>query len=113
MIERLSNDFLLKRIKADSLMPNQSKDVERLVAEIDDRIKGIEQSIYEIKTNRNEASVAGVSVRVEREYNELVSLITNSYREGKLPKEVYEQYLEVLNKVVELEQEEQRINKLE
>ena len=112
VIERLSNDLLLKRIKADSLMPNQSKDVERLVAEIDDRIKGIEQSIYEMKTNRNEASVAGVSVRVEREYNELVSLITNSYREGKLPKEVYEQYLEVLNKVVELEQEEQRINKL-
>lgn len=112
VIERVNNDILLKRIELDNLMPNNSKEVERLIAEIDDRIKGIEQSVYEIKTNKNEASVAGVSVRVEREYNELVSLITNSYREGVLPKEVYEQYLDVLNKVVQLEQEEQRINKL-
>lgn len=112
VIERITQDILLRRIKTDSLMMNQDKEFERLITEIDDRIKQIEQLMYEIKTNRNEASVAGVSVRVEREYNEIITLITESYRDEKISKDLYGLYIDKINSVVVLEQEEQRINRL-
>lgn len=104
-VEKLNQDILLKRIIIDNTMPNQNKDLERLIAEIEDRIKDIEQMIYEMNTSKNEASIAGLSIRVESDYKELSALITGASNEGILTQEQSEEYFNRLNIVLGFEQE--------